>query len=171
MVSRRVGPQSRLQTRIPIATVTHCIPGSARDAVLTGPSIPQEQSVGAEEPVVVERLHHGNTGAVQGEVHGRRQDWEEVVNVTHFGRMVCQEALDASDDGAVPAGVGAGSHPVGHGSELATVDRKEPHVVTRFEKQLHVEIDGRVLSTAVNVTIVEHRDSHQSLPYCSQRYP
>ncbi len=39
--------------------------------------------------------------------------------------------------------------------------------MTRLEKQLHVEIDSRVLPAAVNVTIVEHRDSHQSLPYCS----
>ncbi len=95
------------------------------------------------------------------------QDREVIVNVTHFGWMVFQEALHASHDVTVPAGVGTGSHAVGHGSELTTVDRKEPHVMSRLEKQLHVEIDSRVLSTAVNVTIVEHRDSHQSLPYCS----
>ena len=96
LVRGRLGPHRRLHARAPVAAVAHRVPRPRGDAILAGPPLAQEGAVRAEEPVVVERLHHRDAAGVEQLVHGGREQRKEVVHVGHVDRMRVEERRDAA---------------------------------------------------------------------------
>ena len=71
----------RLRPAAAVAAVPQCAVQAVVRAVLTDPSVPQQDAVRAEQAEVVERQHHRHAALFGGAHDGRAEEQQRVVDV------------------------------------------------------------------------------------------
>ena len=94
----------RLRPAAAVAAVPQCAVQAVVRAVLTDPSVPQQDAVRAEQAEVVERQHHRHAALFGGAHDGRAEEQQRIVDVDGVDVLLFYDIPHVAGGPAVPDG-------------------------------------------------------------------
>ena len=151
----------RARTRAPVAAVQKGRPRRPRPQALLADAAPAiQRRSGAQQAVVVERLHHRHAGSAASVVDAGRQQRKGIVEVSDVGPELGKGGLQPTVSPMGPEGAASQGDRLDR-ADRSVVGRQGPHVVAAAAQQRGLRVKDRVLAAGLPIPVVHEEDLHR----------